>query len=254
VCLAVVALHVHPRYAIVVAANRDEFHRRPTAAAHWWDEDWFAGRDLLANGTWLGVTRAGRWALLTNVREPAHNDPGAPSRGSLVPRLLGCGGLLPDAVKAAVASGARHNGFNLLAGDTRNAHWGSNRADLTRALDSGLHGLSNAALDTPWPKLTRTVGAMRRWCARADDDLAAVLALLGDRSRAPDIELPATGVPLEWERRLSSPFIVGDEYGTRSSTVLAIGNAGRVDIIERSFDARGNTTGEVRESFALQRV
>lgn len=253
-CLAVVALHAHPRYAIVVAANRDEFHRRPTAAAHWWDEGWFAGRDLVANGTWLGVTRAGRWALLTNVREPARNDPGAPSRGSLVPRLLGSGDLLPDCVRAAVASGARHNGFNLLAGDTRGAHWGSNRADLPRALDSGVHGLSNAALDTPWPKLTRTVGAIGRWCARADDDLPGVLALLGDRSRAPDIELPATGVPLEWERRLSAPFIVGDEYGTRSSTVLAIDNAGRVDFIERSFDARGNTIGEVRESFALERA
>ncbi len=253
-CLAVVALHAHPRYGIVVAANRDEFHRRPTAAAHWWDEGWFAGRDLLANGTWLGVTRAGRWALLTNVREPARNDPGAPSRGSLVPRLLGSGELLPDCVRAAVASGARHNGFNVLAGDTRSAHWGSNRADLPRALDAGVHGLSNAALDTPWPKLTRTVGAMRGWCACANDDLAGIVALLGDRSRASDIELPATGVPLEWERRLSAPFIVGGEYGTRSSTVLAIDNTGRVNFIERSFDARGNTTGEVRESFALERA
>jgi uncharacterized protein with NRDE domain len=254
VCLAVVALHAHPRYAIVVAANRDEFHRRPTAAAHWWEQGWLAGRDLLADGTWLGVTRAGRWALLTNVREPAHNDPGAPSRGALVPRILDSRDVLPNCVKASVASGARHNGFNVLAGDTRTAHWGSNRAGPPRALGSGLHGLSNAVLDTPWPKLTRTLAAMGTWCNDADVDLDRVLALLGDRDRAPDFELPATGVPLEWERRLSAPFIVSDEYGTRSSTVLAIDNAGRVHFVERSFDARGNTTGEVRESFVLERA
>jgi uncharacterized protein with NRDE domain len=248
-CLAIVALDAHPRYPIVVAANRDEFHARATAAATWWDEGWLAGRDLQAGGTWLGVTRRGRIAFLTNIRDPARHDPAAPSRGSLVTRVLADTAAPADALAGAIAEGSAHNGFNLLVVERGDAHWGSNRGTVPRALEPGVHGLSNALLDTAWPKVARTKEAVAQWCASAVEDPEALLAPLADRTIAPDEALPSTGVTLEWERLLSAPFIVSERYGTRSSTVVAIDREGHALFVERSFDASGATTGEVRESF-----
>jgi uncharacterized protein with NRDE domain len=250
-CLALVAWRAHDRYALVVAANRDEFHARATAPADWWDEGWLAGRDLAGGGTWLGVTRGGRWALLTNVREPARHDPRAPTRGTLVPGVLAAADGTADAVAAAVAATGAYNGFNLLAGDCESLHWGSNRAAGQRGLAAGVHGLSNAALDTPWPKVVRTKAALGRWCEAATVDLEPVFDLLADRATAPDDALPATGVPLARERQLSAPFIVGTDYGTRSSTVLAITPRGDARFVERSFDAAGRVIGERDHRFAI---
>lgn len=249
-CLAMVALGVHPRYPLVVAANRDEFHARPTAPAAWWAEGWFAGRDLQAGGTWLGVTRAGRFALLTNVRDPARHDPNAPSRGALVTRVLADAAPAAEALAAAITEGSEHNGFNLVVGNPGEAHWGWNRGGAPRALERGIHGLSNASLDTSWPKVVRTKDALAAWCERGDDP-DALLSVLGDRQLAPDESLPSTGVTLDWERLLSAPFIVSERYGTRSSTVLCIDANQRARFVERSFDAAGETTGEVVETFEL---
>jgi uncharacterized protein with NRDE domain len=163
-CLALIAFAAHPRYRLVVAANRDEFHARPTAAAAWWDEGILAGRDLKAGGTWLGVDRRGRFALITNVRDPARHDPGAPSRGALVPRLLASSALAVS-LPALVRDAAGYNGFNLIAGGGTSLYWGSNRAAAPAALDPGIYGVSNHLLDTPWPKVERTKEAFRRWCA-----------------------------------------------------------------------------------------
>jgi uncharacterized protein with NRDE domain len=251
VCLALVALGAHDRYAAVIAANRDEFHARATAPAGWWHEGWLAGRDLTAGGTWLGVTRTGRWALITNVREPGRHDPAAPSRGALVTSALADAAPAAEAVGRIVRDAARYNGFNLVAGTTRDAHWGSNRAEAPHALAEGVHGISNALLETPWPKVTRTKAAFARWCARDDADVDALFALLGDRGIAPDDELPATGIALDRERMLSAPFIVSPEYGTRSSSVLAIGYDGEARFMERSFDPAGRTTVVVDERFRL---
>ncbi len=251
-CLALVAVTAHPRYPLVVAANRDEFHRRPAAVAHWWREGWLAGRDLLAGGTWLGVTPTGRWALVTNVREPARHDPAAPSRGALVPAFLRGNDDAAHAVATAAAGAASGNGFNLLGGDRVSVAWGSNRAGAVRRLTAGVYGVSNAQLDTPWPKLRRSTAALRRWCTAPDAPLERLFDLLADRELASDDELPATGVPLAWERLLSAPFIVGAEYGTRCSTVLAVDADGRVDFVERSFSADGSANGEVRERFSLR--
>ena len=252
-CLVVVALAAHPRYSLVVAANRDEFHARAALPAHWGDRPPYAGmlagRDLAAGGTWMGVRGDGRWALVTNVREGRGGDTTAPSRGELVPDLLNSP---PESAIAALARKATaYNGFNLLAGDAGSALWLSNRAVGTRSLTHGIHGLSNAQLDTPWPKLTRTRDAVSAWAARGDDDLTPLFAALADRTRAADADLPATGVPLEWERLLSAPFIVSDDYGTRCSTVLAIGRDASVRMVERSFDARGDATGEIAFDFTL---
>jgi uncharacterized protein with NRDE domain len=248
-CLAVIALGVHPRYPLVVVANRDEFHARPTAAAAWWDEGWLAGRDLEGGGTWLGVTRAGRIALLTNVRDPARHDPQAPSRGTLVTRVLGDRAPSSEALAAALADATTHNGFNLVVCYPAEAHWGSNRGGTPRALAPGLHGLSNASLDTPWPKVIRTKAAVSAWCRSAAEDPAELLQVLADRTPASDESLPSTGVTIEWERLLSPPFILSERYGTRSSTVVAIDQRGRVKFIERSFDAAGAATGDVVETF-----
>jgi uncharacterized protein with NRDE domain len=252
-CLALIAFAAHPRYRLVVAANRDEFHARPAAAATWWDEGILAGRDLKEGGTWLGVDRRGRFALLTNVRDPSRHDPGAPSRGALVPRLIASSTPPSVSLPAIVRGGARYNGFNLIAGDSAGLYWGSNRAAAPVALDPGIYGVSNHLLDTPWPKLERTKEAFRRWCAASGDagDVTALLALLHDTERAPDSMLPATGVSLERERMLSSPFIVSRDYGTRCSTVLAIDGEGAARFVERSFDPAGGATGEVDVRFTL---
>jgi len=252
VCLAVVALDSHHRYALVVAANRDEFHVRPTAAAAWWDASLLAGRDLEAGGTWLGVTRAGRIALLTNVREPHRVDRRAPSRGALVPDVLRDGAPIAEALARARERGASYNGFNLIAANPDGAAWASNRAERVVALAPGVHGLSNALLDAPWPKVLRTEAAVAAWLASGRDDPEPLFEALADRTVAPDAELPSTGVPLDWERVLSAPFIVSERYGTRSSTVVTVDRAGEVRFVERSFDASGMPCGELVQRFDLR--
>jgi len=250
-CLALLALDAHLRYAAVVAANRDEYHARPTAPAAWWDEGWLGGRDLLAGGTWLGVTRQGRFALLTNFRDPARNDPSAPSRGALVPAVLSGHDGVDATLERLRDAGRRHNGFNLLAGTRTRAAWMTNRAPGVQVLAPGSYGLSNALLDTPWPKVERSKAALRQWLARGDADIEPLFAALADRGIATDAELPSTGVTLAWERRLSAPFILGETYGTRSSTVLTIDHAGEVRLVERSFDPAGALTGEVDLAFSV---
>jgi uncharacterized protein with NRDE domain len=249
-CLVAVALDAHPRYWLAIAANRDEFHDRAAEPAHWWREGWLAGRDLEAGGTWFGVRRDGRWALVTNVREPGKRDALAMSRGGIVTDALSAPSI--DAFAQQLAShGGRYNGYNLLAGNTRAALWQSNRAEGTHALASGVTGLSNAALGTPWPKVERLSQAMRAWAATGEALLDPLLDALADRERVPDAKLPSTGVPLDWERLLSAPFIVSERYGTRCSTVLVVGRDGEARLVERSFDASGATTGTVDTRFPL---
>lgn len=249
-CLAAFALDRHPRYALAIAANRDEFHARPAEPAHWWPEGWLAGRDLEAGGTWFGVRRDGRYALVTNVREGVPRDPGAASRGGIV-----TGALDAESLEAFVASlaarGARYSGYNLVAGNARGALWQSNRNGGRRPLPRGVSALSNGELDLPWPKVERLRAAMERWSTRGDASIEPLFDALSDRERAPDRELPSTGVSLDWERMLSAPFIVSERYGTRCSTVLVVGRDGGARFVERSFDAAGRPAGEVVQAFAL---
>lgn len=252
-CLAVIALDAHPRFAIVIAANRDEFHARAAERAHWWNDDagrpLLAGRDLAQRGTWLGVNRNGRWAFVTNVREPGRYDPDAPSRGSLVPRVLRDPSAAAKAVERIAASTQDYNGFNLVGGDASAATFASNRALRSQPLIIGVSGLSNAGLDTPWPKLVRAKAGMAAWLRNGSDNLYALFPVLGDRAMAADAALPDTGISRERERLLSSPFIVSDDYGTRCSTVVAISRDGVVHFAERSFDRSGAVTGEVEFTF-----
>lgn len=250
-CLVLFAYEVHPSYRLIVAANRDEFYERPTAAASFWRDapGVLAGRDLLHGGTWLGVTRGGRFAAVTNYREPLAKLGGARSRGALVTDFLK-GRESPEEYTRGLAAGAgAYNGFNLLAGDGQSLYYFSNRGGAPSRLAPGVYGLSNRLLDTPWPKVVRGKRALAEVVA-GGDALApeAVIEILFDRVRGSDAELPDTGVGVEVERLLSPLFIVGEGYGTRCSTVVLAGREGRLTFVERSFGA-GARTGEVRHEF-----
>lgn len=257
-CLLILAHRVHPAWRLVVAANRDELHARVTAPAGWWDDhpEVLGGRDLEAGGTWLGVTRGGRFAALTNVREPGSMHRGPRSRGGLVRDFL-AGAASPGAFLAdLVPWGGDFPGFNLVVGDAGELwHW-SNRGPAPRRLSPGVHGLSNAGLDTPWPKVVRARAALGELLGggRLDPPVTGAaeelaLSILADRHAAPDEALPDTGVGLELERLLAPAFIVSPVYGTRSSTLLLIGCDGSIHFVERSFDPGGSASGTVR--FAL---
>ena len=250
-CLALVALDAHSKYRCVIAANRDEFHARAAAPAHWWDDGVLAGRDLVARGTWFGVTRTGRWALVTNFREGIPRDPYAPSRGELVTRMLHDAASPLRSSAALLPEGGRYHGFNLLVGDGSDAAFASNRASGALALGEGIHGLSNHLLNTPWPKLLRSKARLTEWLSGDDPAIEVAFAFLADRAPASDSALPVTGISPQWERLLSSPFIVSPDYGTRSSTVLLIARDGSARFVERSFDADGDAVGQVAFDFRI---
>lgn len=254
-CLLVLAWRRHPDFRLVLAGNRDEFHERPAAAADWWTDapGVLAGRDLEAGGTWLGVARDGRWAVVTNYREPLAEQqdaalPGAPTRGALVAGYLRGSATPSDHARNIPADAYR--GFNLLLGDSRTLVYVSNRGHGPQPLAPGIYGLSNHLLDTPWPKLARTVARFRALLAGAPDP-QALLAMLADATPAADEELPDTGVGMQWERLLSAPFIVSPDYGTRCSTVVRLREDGEMDFIERRFDAGGAPSGESAFRYSL---
>lgn len=256
-CLIGLALDAHPRFALVIAANRDEYFERPAAGLDWWRSTdrspWLlAGRDHSAGGTWMGLSSRGRLAMLTNVRDPARHRADAPSRGTLVPAWL-------DSAEAAEVlwprvAGRACNPFNLLAADVVHGHWwwADDRASTPRTVGPGVHGLSNASLRTPWPKVRSLEQAITGALSNAEDPQALAAGLfdaLADRRQAEDHELPDTGVGLARERMLSPAFIGSPDgrYGTRCSTVL-IGErrdgGWALQIAERSFDAQGRAVEE----------
>lgn len=253
-CLILLAHDAHPRHRLVVAANRDEFYERPAAPAGWWEDapEVLAGRDLRGGGTWLGVTRAGRFAAVTNFRETVPPAPDAPSRGHLVGGFLR-GRSAPDAYLRALAGRADgYAGFNLLVGEGDELRYFGNRGGAERRLAPGVYGLSNALLDTPWPKVERgRAGLAAALAGDGDVDPEALFRVLWDAEPAPDARLPDTGVGLERERMLSSPFIRGPEYGTRASTVLLVGRDGRVRFVERTVTPGADGWTESAHEFQL---
>ncbi|MFO1394806.1 MAG: NRDE family protein [Steroidobacteraceae bacterium] len=253
-CLLVLAWMSHPRYRLVVAANRDEFHERPAAPLGWWGHDTgiLAGRDLAAGGTWMGVTRTGRFGAVTNFREFEHLPaPDAPSRGELVPRFLGDEADPRHFVERLHSTSGRYAGFNLLAGGTRSLHFVSNRGDSRpRQLAPGVYGLANHELDAPWPKVVATRARFEAELGRDEPDPAAFFDLLADRVPVAESSGTAGGLPPELVRAMSSPFVVHPRYGTRCSTVLMASHAGRTVMIERRYDSAGHQTGATRVEFA----
>lgn len=254
-CLIVFALRARADLPLVIAANRDEFYARPTAPAGPWPEapEVIGGRDLREGGSWLGITRSGRWAAVTNYREPALARLGAASRGKLVADFL-TGELTPaDYLRSLVPRAAEFNGFNLLVGDRGSVRWFSNRAGghplHDRDLEPGVYGLSNHLLNTPWPKVQQGRADLER-ALDTGADADTLLEGLLDRTLADEADLPSTGVPLAQERALSSRFITGTEYGTRSSTVIRIDRGDNALLFERSF-LPPDTVSVVRHDFAI---
>ncbi len=226
-CLIVFAWNVIPGLPLIAAANRDEFYDRPAAPAGWWEDhpQVYAGRDLRDGGTWLGVTRVGRFGALTNIRAPGERRADAPSRGALVADFL-AGEETPQAYVARLqAAGDAFNGFNLLIGDGQTMIWYSNRDHGDprngQPLAPGIYGLSNDRLDAPWPKVVRTKAQFASMlCMGAPEE--AYFEMLSDTTRASDCRLPKTGVSLEMERLLSAVCIESPNYGTRVSTVVKL--------------------------------
>lgn len=239
-CLIAIAWQAHPDFPLVVAANRDEWRDRPAAPAHWWPDhpDLLAGRDLQAGGTWLGITRGRRFAAVTNFRDPSDRRTSALSRGTLVTAFL-LGDEAPAAFLARLAgSASQYNGFNLLVGDGDTLFYFGSREGEVRAVEPGVHALSNHLLDEPWPKVQRARAALGESLGDGDEPL---FAMLSDAAPAPDSQLPDTGVGLERERMLSPILIAGPDYGTRASTVLRAGrDAARLG--ERTRDPSGAVT------------
>ncbi len=239
-CVAAFAWDAHPRWRLVVAANRDEYHERPAAPLHIWENGIIAGRDLRSGGTWLGVNPEGRSVLVTNYRVPGYPQPDRPSRGVLVTSLLGDA----DPMRIPIAE---YNPFNLFRADTGAAHILTNQPGDTRlAVLPGIHGLSNGGYDEPWPKTVKLCSGVTDWLAGPADNVTALFPALADAT--PLAETANEGP--EPEARFSSVFIRDSQYGTRCSTVLAIDRDGRGVIVERSFDAEARQTGIVTINFA----
>lgn len=240
-CLILFAVDAHPRYRLVLAANRDEYFSRPTAPAAFWDDapTVLAGRDLAAGGTWLGVTKERRIAAVTYYREPRTPLHPLPSRGKLAGDFLK-GDTTPDAFLDALHREERsYGGFNLLFGRGADLWYHSNRGDGPgHPVASGIHGLSNGLLDTPWPKVTAGRKKLARLLEEDTVDPESLLDLLTDRTPYPDPLLPDTGFGLQRERHLSPMFIAGSDYGTRSSTAVLLDRSDRLLFLERTWDAR----------------
>lgn len=251
-CLIVVAWKADPDYPLIVAANRDEFFARATFPAHWWPDTptVLAGRDLVGHGTWLGLNRNGRFAALTNYRDPALQREGLASRGKLVSGFLAGDDSPLPALETIGDVSADYAAFNLLAGDRESLGIHESTTAHSRLLEPGIHGLSNHLLGTPWPKLQRARERFRRAVEGSPSD-DAFLALLRDDTRAPDDQLPATGIGHDWERMLSSVFIRAPGYGTRSSTLIRIHRSGAAMLREWTWNADGEMDSEVIHRFAL---
>ena len=241
-CLILISYDVNPHYGLILAANRDEYYVRPTQPLRFWDDspDILAGRDLQGYGTWLGITRSGRLAAITNYRDPTSEQENSPSRGWLVRNFLDGKESPASYLEQIKADERRYNGFNLFLADESGLYYFSNRENEIKKLEKGLYGLSNHLIDTPWSKVQKgKAGLARLLSAEKEIDLEDIFDILADRSLAPDEKLPDTGVGLEKERMLSPLFIISSDYGTRSSSVILMENSGRIIFVERTFVSNG---------------
>lgn len=247
-CLILFAYRVHPQYRLILAANRDEFYDRPTRPLAWWNDypTLLAGQDLKAGGTWMGITKTGRFAAITNFREVGLTRENAPSRGDLVKDFLIGNSRPHNYLQTVLDKGQAYNGFNLIIGDANKLFNSSNRDDTIHTIEPGVHGLSNHLLNTPWPKVTQGISRLHSLISRkkgfSQED---IFGILGDRSIPTDEDLPDTGVGLEWERVLSPLFITSGIYGTRCASILLWKHSGEITFLERTFGRKASENSEV---------
>lgn len=256
-CLLVLGYRAHPAYSLVVAANRDEYYGRPTAPASFWTDrpDILAGRDLDQGGTWMGITTAGRFAALTNYRDPQSKRDHTRSRGLLVSEFLRGEASPREYLGRVLEERAQYNDFNLIAGDNEQLCYLSSRQARIELLSPGIHGLSNHLLNSDWPKVTRAKARLATAVAQPEVQLRQTLfSYLADRGTYADPELPNTGIGLEWERTLSAAFIVAPTYGTRASTLVLFRHDGSVEFEERGFAQAGTPTGVQRFQLSAARA
>lgn len=250
-CLLAIAWKTHPRYPLIFAGNRDEFHARPAEAAHWWQDapNVLGGRDLEAGGTWLGVSREARFAVVTNFREPDRRAENLRSRGELPVRFLAEPLTSEDYIQFLHDNAHRYAGFNLLFGDRHTMFYCSNRDGGAIALPEGVHALSNHLLNTPWPKVRRLQSRFSEEVRREQPRIDALLEMLADPAPAEAYELPETGLSREWEQRLSATKIIDPVYGTRASTIVLVDVNGEVVFHERRFQPDGETEQDTWKRF-----
>jgi len=249
-CLILFAWKTHPKHDLILAANRDEFYDRPTLRAYYWQENsgLLAGKDLTGGGTWIGVAKSGRFAALTNYRDPDHIDPDAPTRGTLTTDFLSSE-IPPDAyLEKLIMSDKKYNGFNLLVGNNDSLWYYNNVDHNIEDLPPGLYGLSNGLLNESWPKVESGKAALAKTLATDPIVPEALLKILDSKKIAIDSQLPKTGVPIQWERSLSPLFIATENYGTRCSTIIMKKNETGL-FIEKTHRLENQTEGVVRFDF-----
>lgn len=251
-CLVVFAWQAHPNYRLILAGNRDELHRRPTEDAHWWPDkaSLLAGRDLQAGGTWLAVSKSGRFATVTNFREGQRSQANLESRGALVTDFVAGSQSLQDFESSILNE--RYAGFSLLASDGEAMFYLSNRDDIEANLDPGIYGLSNASLDTPWSKVLRARAGLESLINNDAANETELMRLLADRTPAAVDQIATDDLPFEIARAVSAPFIVAPEYGTRSTTTVFWGKDDVIEFCERRFDPAGKATGDSRFRFIVE--
>jgi len=251
-CLILFALQQHEDYPLVVIANRDEYYARPTQAAQWWPDmpDIFAGRDLQAQGTWMGVNKNGRFAAVTNVREPGNASPARLSRGNLTRDYLASNDPAETFLESVESTAGDYAGFNLIVGDSSGLFFYSNRHPGIRCILPGIYGVSNGLFDEAWPKLTLGKLALAA-SVKTGLDNDALMRILTDHTTAEDEALPETGVPLDIERMLSSRFIRSDDYGTRACSIVKCNRRGEISFIEHNYDNAGITNNLIAEEIQI---
>ncbi|MFA5668131.1 MAG: NRDE family protein [Balneolaceae bacterium] len=253
-CLITFAYKKHPSYALILLANRDEFYGRSTRKAQFWVEeghpDVLAGKDLEAGGTWMGVNKNGRWAALTNYRDLTDLKENPPSRGDLALNFLKSNQSASQYLSSIQNNAHLYNGFNLLIGDKEDILHYSNYSNLTTTITPGIHGVSNALLNTPWPKLEIAKSGLTKSIEQNAIDKNSLFDILMNETKAQETELPETGLTKEMERAISSIFINTKNYGTRCSTLLLIHNSGNIEYVERRYEPNSTIVIE-EQSFQL---
>jgi uncharacterized protein with NRDE domain len=238
-CLILFAWNAHPKYKLVLAANRDEFFARPTQRAGFWKEnkDILAGKDLKAGGTWMGVNRWGSFSAVTNFRQAPFRNNYPKSRGELPIAYLSKQSDPSTFIEKLAAKAGDYAPFNLLTGNSDTLRYYSNQTNEITKIVDGVHGLSNHLLNTPWPKVAKGKSALENWLQDKNPNPMDLFGILEDKSEASENDLPNTGVEKDWEKKLSAMFIESPEYGTRSSTLLLMDTKGEISFFEKGYQS-----------------